>query len=108
MLKDPMDTLPLYLRQEIELIWARKVKGGRKRFDETDDRCGTDGQREISGLLKKEGIKPNWDGRYEAIRDYGQSLYYDKMPPAPITGPIIKKTWQVGAGANEESDRPEE
>ena len=108
MLNDPINTLPVHVQREIELIWKRDVTGGQDRYRKSKDRSGLEGQKRISALLKQEKVSPDWDGRYEAIIEYGRSLYYGKEPPAPKTGRFGKDSWQVGAGGGElESARPD-
>lgn len=107
MLKDPMDTLAPHVRKEIELLWERHVRGGGQRYRTSNDRSGLEGQQDISALLKEQKIEPDWDGKYEAIIEYGRSLYHGKRPPGPITGKKIKRKWQVGAVSDEETDYSE-
>jgi hypothetical protein len=79
----PLDGISDRLRSEILRIWDEQVAGGSERYKLHRDFGGRAGQREISRLLKDDGIGEK-DERWRAIIAHGRSLYY---APDPMTAP---------------------
>ncbi len=73
--EDLFRDIPADLVKNIKQIWEEDVRGGGARFQASGDRSGQQGQRKISTLLKKNGVMPDTDGRWEAVIEHGRGLY---------------------------------
>jgi len=72
--QNALQGIPERLHADIRRIWYRSVLGGKKKFVERGNRIGLESQKEISGMIKREGISEN-DARWKAVNKFGQRLY---------------------------------
>ena len=67
--------LPEHVRTEVHEIWKKAVRGGGSRFKANRDGSGGQGQRRVSSLIQKYGVKEN-SLKWIAVRDCGREHYY--------------------------------
>jgi len=93
----PLDGVPDRLHAEIIRLWDERVRGGAQRYQERRDGSGGSGQRTISTLLKRNGVLPKTDGRYERVIAYGQALYKEPMGAERGSSSLPESSASVGA-----------
>lgn len=91
---DPVDNLPLGIRDLVRRILERQVAGGGERYQSSGDRSGREGQKEISRILQDAGVYKN-DPRWQATINHGRTLYRGgasrpaRMGATPVAGAAL-------------------
>lgn len=74
---NPVDQLPIEIREVVRRILERQVAGGAERYKRRGDLSGRQGQKEASRIMRAAGINEN-DPRWQAVVKYGRDLYYGR------------------------------
>lgn len=121
---DPIDNLPLNIRDEVQSILERIVAGGAARYQKTKDSktkdtSGLQGQKAISRILQNAGIRKT-DPRWIAVIEHGRDLYYGRtvtcsslkaqpaesaIPPSSSEGPVYTQGVSFRARAEAQQRR---